>query len=739
MATDPRTIQDLTNDPQRDDEMLRATRGRRAAFRDMLRDRQVPPSRLAAVESAYARWAAATGEHGTAEERATRGALGFWLMTMLMLSWVGRDTEERTGPLTGAWLECKDRLDALLHDRDVRRRFNDLYSPPQHLDLATASVHRIGTTSFILRCEKDDNTRDPIALKCLLYPYTAYTQIVQATEKYRTSFAPKEMNAKRHMPRVYDSSAFWIEMDFIEGDTLEEVLGARSPVAGLDLLDRYGPALLAAVRDVPVAHMDLSPSNIILSPRPSEDGFRVEVQVVLVDFGENYLLTQDVGAGHLSGWLVRFVAPELLHSRSRGEPTGYEDLFSIGQILLALAGSTDGDGGFIPTWLYAEAPLVAELIEDLIDHRPDRRLLLLDGGRMPACLDAARRSEIIEELLHRFREALELRSSLKPVASLAAMRSESPQGRWQRLSSAPSLLLAPARLTGLADLGSLAAEWRQIDGPERWLRGSLAVCKVSAGVFFGLVGYRVAGDLLNGAPPQWQDFVLGGPAYFVMIYHSFRAGTLGGWQRALDGATLLTFGAAAVRYYLAIFANLTTQRMRWTRGRRAVEIAMRGIVLGPLALTFELLQFQYWMLLTAAFMVVVVLNNYLCWNLARRLAAAGREAFSTIRSSDLVADVERFSEWWKQMLGYVFVLTLVGLLSVQHVARDLVLWDLVAMAANVLKLFMSNCGKLAPGTRANLRRAFVTGQRLEALEARMRQNPAGSPAQTVLTSEPATR
>jgi hypothetical protein len=181
----------------------------------------------------------------------------------------------------------------------------------------------------------------------------------------------------------------------VEGGAVRGVVSAGMLVALEELGFRdafdvvYGSSAGSFNAVLPVAHLDLSPSNVIVQERESGDGSATVAHVYLVDFGENYLLTQDVGGGRVGAGQARFVAPELLHSRVRRERSGREDVFSLGQLLLALAGFAGGDGGFIPTKLYEEAPFLGPIVEDLVDRSPDRRLLLMDGVHDPDVADGA--------------------------------------------------------------------------------------------------------------------------------------------------------------------------------------------------------------------------------------------------------------------------------------------------------------------------------------------------------------
>jgi hypothetical protein len=725
-------LEELTGDADRDDALLAATGGDPAAFDRALRDRDAPDSRLEAVEQAYWRWRARADDGGTPADRATCGALGLWLMTILMVRWTsGRIREEEAAPPD--WPAFQRRLDGLFGDPAVRRRFSDLYRPPAGLDLDTATIHRLGTTSFILRCARDDNTRDPIALKCLLYPYTGNRQIALATREYERRYAPTATAAKAHMPRVYHSSEAWIEMDFIEGRTLAELLadpgagGEPAPLrVRLDRVRRYGLPLMTALCVLPVPHLDLSPSNVIVQERESEDGSTTVAHVYLVDFGENYLLTQDVGSGRLGAGHARFVAPELLHSRGRRERPGREDVFSVGQMLMALAGFTGGDGGFIPTKLYEEAPFLAPIVEDLVDRDPEARLLLMEAVRD---VDAPP-AEVYRALRQRVRECLAAQETLAPMSPTLAM-GRRPAGRVDRalarLGSLPHMVGAVRRPLEFAAAARLLGRSRRTGAGEadyRYLFWWVFACSCGWLAVWLVVSSGLVNDLLHTSLlPEPQDVLRSTwpPVDFGALAAHYRA-LYGGppldWETVLARLVVLSFGVTAARYYLDIFATLTTRGLRSTPGRGPAEVAMRltAVGYGPALVVLSVWLLPGWMLFMAGLMLWIVLDNYLSCELATRLARRGELAFSTIRDSDLLENLDKFSEWWKLMLAYAVILIAIGALVRLDLAHDVWVYALVVIALNMVKLYRSNCGKLAPGVRASLRRAFVTGERLEALD-----------------------
>jgi hypothetical protein len=721
-----RIVEDLTGVVERDDAMLEASGGDLRAFAQVLTERDIDPAQVEVAASAYTRWRA-RGDDGDA----VRGTLGFWLMTMLMVRRTS-DASAMDSP-EERWPPLQRRLNVLFADAEVRRRFQGVYGRHGSLDLAGASVHRLGTTSFILRCERNDNTRDTIALKCLLYPYFRNRRIAEATRQYATDYGPKEAGAKAHMPRVYAAGGNWVEMDFIEGPTLAEVLdelraGARERVR-LDAVRRYGLPLLTALEEVQVAHLDLVPSNIIMrEAEPDGDVPEPTAHVSLVDFGRNYLLSHDVGGGRLSPGQARFVAPELLHGRG-SQRSDVEDVFSVGQILVALAGFDAGYGGYLPTKLYEEAPFLAPIVEDLVDLEPDRRLLLAVATAPDAT--TAVRVALYRDLRRRLRDAIDAQEKLATMSpTLGTTRSANGAlGRLVALLGSVAFLGGPvkrpfefARVAGLFPRHRVTDETANL---YRYLFWFVFACSLGWAGLLLVVGpdlaYRLLGISLLPNPhdvlsASWPPIDLSA----VWAHYAALSGRAVDWPGLLVRLVVLSFGATAIRYYLDIFAPLTTRPLRVTPGRRPVEIVIRLTQVGaePLLIVAYVWFLGDWLIASSVATAWIALNNRLSWRLASRLAARGEGEFSTVRGSDLSQALGAFSQWWSLMASYSAMLLVFGIAV--KISLGGFAWALAiqVIAFNVIKLYRSDCGKLAPGVRASLHRAFVTGQRLEELDRR---------------------
>jgi serine/threonine protein kinase len=713
------------------------------ADREWLKERDRPAERMRHVAQAYHRWRRRGRERALTEsERRVLGVLGFWLLTMRMLYYTTR--LDAHGESTGLWPRRLNQLNRIFHEPAVRDAFAELYDfPRRHLALDSASIHRLGTTSFILRCQPLQRTAHgrASALKCLLYPYVGNTAIAEATRGYVTRYEAFD----EHMAAVEASTAKWIQMEFIEGATLAEAMlgeamsGERHAARlRVDLLRRLGLSLLDALADVPYPHMDLSPTNVIVRGWPDE------VRIVLIDFGENYLLTHNVSSGSVSAETARYVAPELLRSRIDREATGYEDVYSAGQILLDLAGCGDGGGGYIPNDLFMQAPFLAHLVEDMVDEDPEKRLLLIESA--PAAALGPARRQVYRDLRRRLQEALDAHEVLAKLApTLMRAPDRSAPHWWQRarsraiglLGSLPMMLKAVREPLGYA---RVAAQNSALGTDYRYL---------FAWVFLGSVGWAAAWS--STIAHLWSDPAFGSLPRSAkdlvdLLLHPDRLGALphrylalefvstDRWESFLASLVVLSVGLAAARYYLEIFAPLTLRRLRRSASSVAVEALMRltAVWVAPIVLVANLYVGRHWGLFGWV-MVVIVANNYACWRLAAGLVHRGEPEFSTMRRSDLRHSIDAFSEWWKLMAAYGVVITTLGVLVELGLAHDLVLYSLVVIAVNMIKLYRSNSGKLAPGVRATLSRAFVCGERLQALE-RRRATAAQAPEPAAVTA-----
>ncbi|MBM4040624.1 MAG: hypothetical protein FJ290_19125, partial [Planctomycetes bacterium] len=134
---------------------------------------------------------------------------------------------------------------------------------------------------------------------------------------------------------VGDRPPYYLEMEYVEGPSLDEWLAASPPLGErLEVAAQVADAL-DTVHAAGIYHRDIKPSNILLTRRA--DG---RLQAKLTDFGlgaaEDPELLKSIYASRVEGvagtW--DYIAPEL---RSGGRATAQSDLYSLGVTLFQVA------------------------------------------------------------------------------------------------------------------------------------------------------------------------------------------------------------------------------------------------------------------------------------------------------------------------------------------------------------------------------------------------------------------
>ncbi|MGH3681343.1 MAG: protein kinase domain-containing protein, partial [Natronosporangium sp.] len=339
------------------------------------------------------------------------GYLGLLLVTLVSLRQADEQRYRRLPDGSGAagfstrpGHDCRTLCAGMLAQAPVRAAIRAVYAPDafpvlelagtpldrssrqewDRIDFDTLRFHRHGTTSFILTglpADAVQGQRRPLALKCIVYPYLRVPSVVRATREYLARYGTQRADVE-HVAGVWASSHSWILMDYVDGETLAEHLDRRLGIAGrevagrpaarlrIDLLAELGRELFSAMADLDRAglrHHDLSPSNIIVQRRADPD----RVRFVLVDLGVNHLYTHAMPG--LDAPDSVFVAPEI---RAGDEGARTSDLYSIGQLLIAFSGGPDPADGLVPDRFYAETPVLARFVEDLIGREQEHRLLI---------------------------------------------------------------------------------------------------------------------------------------------------------------------------------------------------------------------------------------------------------------------------------------------------------------------------------------------------------------------------
>jgi serine/threonine protein kinase len=659
-----------------------------------------------------------------------RGVLGFISFTMTALAVVAsRENQAPPSSLPAA-------LQDLFDDQNVRGVFYELYRPAgrvgdpaamkvaelarahwKNLDLDSLRMHRVGTTSFILTCHVPLLGGEPLALKCLLFPYTQIPAIAEATRSYALDYPSGKTSAT--VP-VHSSTDKWILMDFAAGLTLQELLAREqhqstsAAAAGIrtGLLASIGPELFEVLRSLHHAgfeHRDLAPSNIIVVNKPDikkPDGTiepgAVE-RLLLIDLGPNYLYTRQGRIAESREAL--FIAPEV----KEDAPAATSDIYSLGMILVELADPRGALDGVIPDSLYRQTPYLARFIEDLIDAKPENRLLIFHP---------APGEDVFDTLRSAFADELKLLS----VDDRAALSESS----WLR--NITELLLPSSR-----QVGHRFHIWRQarsahaaIDNYSGYLLTWSVISTTAWYLIFAVAllwGLRDVGIDAWSTPVTIIQKVFGSNSSLPVIDKLRAPGyQIQNWRANLQ-APILAFsvGLAGTKYYQNILAGLTA---RAVSGGRAfwTEVFIRYTsfaVLVP-ALIGNLVQPQWWAWLMAIGYIPPTVTSYLCYSLARR-NLRDANAFSTVWTS-VDPTLQAYGQWWSSMAFLVLALISLAIGLQLHVIHDVWVYASSLAALNVVIMYGFKSIYFAPSVRGSLTRAFIAGERWEVVRSRKDAN-----------------
>jgi serine/threonine protein kinase len=635
-----------------------------------------------------------------------RGPLGLYLCLSEALAYALSPE-----PAPGLFEQARAHFD----DAPTKECFRAFYGLSEEYDFNATELHRVGTTSLILKCptrvrSEIDRPR-VMALKCLLPRYHKVRAITASTNAYKAEHSMELPG----VPYIYNSTPLTIAMEFIEGPTLAEELESRavpehrSPEEttleraltdqDIEFIREVGLAVCAKLSEL-IAHgghhhLDLSPSNIILlGKRP--------LQIALIDFGHNFAISERVGTSAAFRRASLYVAPELLNHPSMDDWRC--DAYSLGVILLEAASKRriqreDLAGELDRLWQgdrpWDGAPGMARAIEELIDHEPSQRLALMQG------VDAGSDPyDYVRKLILQETEVLEIYEKRTRARGFGLLRGvgllmvvNNPQ--LENLFDVARQVEEPVD-DAYADFPSLA----------RWAVVAMACWVIALSTF---VFYTLA-DLGWSPVEPWVTQLA------EMAHAHFEVGDF--WGNLPGRLVAITFSLTAVTYYINNFSTLSPKRLGVRIGS-ASEAVMRATSLG---LVFPIMWAmvyapEAWPLCAGIGTMLVVVNNFL----ALRIAIKGNRVgwrFSTRRAvgDRFITDV--FKEWWVLMGGYSLAMIAIGILLLTGLARDAAIFAVCVIVINVAKMYRLNCVESAPQVRGCLSRDILTLRRADELQAR---------------------
>lgn len=669
---------------------------------------------------------------------------------------------------------CIELCTKFIGDGSVRRAVEALYEPKNYMarrmpgldpakykttvfnwnkiDLSRLSFLRHGSTSFILTSTAVDGSDNEYAaaLKCVLLPYAGISSIANETLRYAEDYNANDPAGEkvRHMVRVRASSPRWILMDFVSGRTLEEevkhqlkdsreidvptLLGTKKRTlygnVRLDILRRLGLPLLTALDELhrrKRVHEDLSPTNIMVEQHTAPSG-EYEYDFTFIDFGRNYLYARSVsGAEPFEG---RYVAPEIRDNVAlREEHRWRSDAYSFGRIMITLGDVGFNSDGTIPDRFYAQAPLIARIVEDLIDASPRQRLLVfapVGASRRP--YDALLR--LLNEELDATQAAINSNPAVKKnVVPFDGETLRSAVGTLVPLSREPK---KRRRIYRERKRQGLIADPRR-SFYARWLLGFSFVasvsCYISAAVcllwFLRDIGIGIlnpAGELTYRLLGMDQSWI---PILDDLRVDTYRLGDIGGNLPArIIG---FSFALAAARYYQNILGGFTTRvasthRLSGVWKRQGTEFMCRIMSIWgmPLILGCNLINVDWWPVASAIGYSGVLFSNLSSARFADDYIGRARtRRLSTVPVRlQKITGLDGYRQWGPSMFFYVVIVWAFALPIYYGTFKDVYVYAIVVGSVNLGLFYVIKTGANALDIRTGLTRAIFAAERLRYLQ-----------------------
>lgn len=184
----------------------------------------------------------------------------------------------------------------------------------------------------------------------------------------------------------YDAGLHYFVMEYIEGETLRDMLCRRGRLSCAEMLPIAVQLCegIAAAHDYKIAHRDLKPENIMLVPR------RGGLHVMIVDLGIAKLVREHELRSNRSAIIgtPTYMAPESI-TDEHFQPTGYflADIYAVGVILYEVLAGSPPFCGEQPQVLYRKvaeaAPCLRSRLGGAALPRPVEKLIMRCLERRP--------------------------------------------------------------------------------------------------------------------------------------------------------------------------------------------------------------------------------------------------------------------------------------------------------------------------------------------------------------------
>ena len=212
-----------------------------------------------------------------------------------------------------------------------------------------------------------------VAIKQINLGSLTARQVIEATDSYNREITLLSHLGHSNLPRIYDHFTdpehWYLVMDFIEGETLEEHLKQVGHLTVKETLD-VGVQLANVLgylhsQEPPIIFRDVKPANIMRSSNG---------RLYLIDFGIarhfNPAKKRDTGALGSPG----YAAPE---QYGKAQSTEQTDIYGLGATLTTLLLGDDDSNSSAPT------PTIPRKLQRLLDH-----MLEADASKRPKNMQA---------------------------------------------------------------------------------------------------------------------------------------------------------------------------------------------------------------------------------------------------------------------------------------------------------------------------------------------------------------
>lgn len=598
--------------------------------------------------------------------------------------------------LATAALVERDAVRTIVDDVDFVLFVFTLHQIPSHLGLVKLEFHMAGTTSFIFKAYTQ--LGDVHALKLIQAPYQRINEVRAATSAYKSQYD----FPSNYMPAISESHPTWILMEFVDGVRLSDYLSNLRRTEKY-MSDQYflhvrkifsllTEALSSfETRHPPIFHGDLTPLNIIIQGQGNTPS-----SLKLIDFGANYVL-QNVSVRHDAlvdafAMAETFVAPEVL--RLGGEASIAADLYSVGKIALELMGDVPLRSELVSMrlrsmWDHPAATGLAQIIEDLIDDDPGKRLLMVT---QPEESKYKSLNTIIQEKALLYNEFKDRDADWRNLIGLSDV--------WRSLHYIFRMIRTKDRIYN--NIG-------------RGLFVSMAINALCQAVIVTAFAIYTLADV----SARWfNNFSI--PDWISLAPRGFQLGDV--WGNLPGRCVAVTFGLVAARYYANIFAPLAAPSgFGWQSALVNVVLRINAFCyILPIMLAIAWSP-HWWPWCAFAGMLFPTVNNFLCLQLVEAIDKKSR-TFSVSRFYETQRFFEAFAEWWVQMATYCLGVGLLGLLLNLGLAVDEPIYAYAVCIINMATIYRQNCSLLAPQTQGGLARLFYAGRRWKALNKRLVQD-----------------